>query len=42
MTLKRYIKPDASGWEDMLPQMLCDSLTSTDIDDFTDSEEINW
>lgn len=42
MDKSRYIKPDASGWEALLPEMLCDSLVGTDIDDFTDSEEINW
>ena len=42
MDKRRYIKPEASDWENMLPQMLCDSLTGTDIDDFTESDEISW
>ena len=41
MNKSRYLTPEASGWEALLPEMLCDSLTSTDIDDFTDSEEIS-
>lgn len=42
MNRRRYIRPEAFGLYTLLPEMLCDSLTGTDIDDFTESEEIEW
>lgn len=37
-----YVKPEASALEAEVLLMLCDSLTGISIDDFTESEEIDW
>ncbi len=40
--MKKYIKPDMAADREELMQILCDSLVGDAIDDFTDSEEIEW
>lgn len=42
MYMRIYRKPEISELEADVLQVLCDSLTGTDIDDFTQSEDIDW
>lgn len=42
MYMRRYIKPNIAELEADVLQVLCDSLTGTDIDDFTQSDDIDW
>lgn len=40
--MKHYVKPDIYEELQEMPQLLCDSLVSNSIEDFTDADEINW
>lgn len=40
--MRIYVKPEAAEFDSRIQFVLCDSLTSTTIDDFTESEDIEW
>jgi hypothetical protein len=42
MIMKHYVKPDAYLESLEMPHLLCDSLVSTSIEDFTDADQIDW
>ena len=40
--MRKYIHPDTVTVSEELDRLLCDSLTGEDIEDFTQSENIDW
>jgi hypothetical protein len=40
--MDKYIHPETCFEALELPQLLCDSMTGSSIEDFTDAEEIEW
>ena len=40
--MKHYVKPEAYKEALEMPQLLCESLVGSSIEDFVDSDEIDW
>ena len=40
--MKHYVHPEAEVIGKELEQLLCNSLAGTDLEDFTDSDQIEW
>ena len=40
--MTRYKAPEASEMEAVLSGLLCDSMTGSSMEDFTESETIEW
>ena len=40
--MKHYVKPESCVMEALPWSLICESLTSSGNEDFTESEEISW
>ncbi len=40
--MRQYTRPDIAEISEELVRIICDSLVGSSIEDFTESEEIEW